>query len=101
MSDQYLGEIRVFGGSSARLAECNKDCPVDSAIIGVIDEIARQSRGRLVLRSRKGEGTVAEIWLPIADADAVRVAEPDPDAVHSGRTSGSLTVLVVQLVNFP
>ena len=27
------------GGSSARMAEGNKDCPVDSAIIGVIDTI--------------------------------------------------------------
>ena len=27
----------VVAGSSARLAEGNKDCPVDSAIVGVID----------------------------------------------------------------
>ena len=31
--------VIVVGGSSARLAEGNKDCPVDSAIIGVIDNI--------------------------------------------------------------
>ena len=31
--------VIVVGGSSARMAEGNKDCPVDSAIIGVIDEI--------------------------------------------------------------
>jgi microcompartment protein CcmK/EutM len=31
--------VLVVGGSSARMAEGNKDCPVDSAIIGVIDEI--------------------------------------------------------------
>ncbi|MBX3283324.1 MAG: EutN/CcmL family microcompartment protein [Acidobacteria bacterium] len=30
-------KVIVVGGSSARLAEGNKDCPVDSAIIGVID----------------------------------------------------------------
>lgn len=29
--------VIVVGGSSARMAEGNKDCPVDSAIIGVID----------------------------------------------------------------
>jgi CheY-like chemotaxis protein len=28
--------------------------------------LAAQSGGRLVLKSRKGEGTVAEIWLPVA-----------------------------------
>jgi microcompartment protein CcmK/EutM len=32
-------KVIVVGGSSARMAEGNKDCPVDSAIIGVIDEI--------------------------------------------------------------
>lgn len=31
--------VIVVGGSSARLAEGNKDCPVDSAIIGVIDSL--------------------------------------------------------------
>ena len=30
-------KVIVVGGSSARLAEGNRDCPVDSAIIGVID----------------------------------------------------------------
>jgi microcompartment protein CcmK/EutM len=32
-------KVIVVGGSSARMAEGNKDCPVDSAIIGVIDAI--------------------------------------------------------------
>ena len=32
-------KVLIVGGSSARLAEGNKDCPVDSAIVGVIDEI--------------------------------------------------------------
>ncbi len=31
--------VLVVGGSSARMAEGNKDCPIDSAIIGVIDTI--------------------------------------------------------------
>ena len=31
--------VIVVGGSSARMAEGNKDCPIDSAIIGVIDTI--------------------------------------------------------------
>lgn len=31
--------VMVVGGSSARMAEGNKDCPVDSAIIGVIDTL--------------------------------------------------------------
>lgn len=32
-------KVMLVSGSSARLAEGNKDCPVDAAIIGVIDEI--------------------------------------------------------------
>lgn len=35
----YHERVIVVGGSSARMAEGNKDCPVDSAIIGVIDTI--------------------------------------------------------------
>lgn len=31
--------VLVVAGSSARLAEGNKDCPIDAAIIGVIDTI--------------------------------------------------------------
>ncbi len=31
--------VLVVAGSSARLAEGNKDCPVDAAIVGVIDSI--------------------------------------------------------------
>ena len=32
-------KVLVVAGSSARLAEGNKDCPVDSAIVGVIDTV--------------------------------------------------------------
>lgn len=33
----FRERVLVVAGSSARLAEGNKDCPVDSAIVGVID----------------------------------------------------------------
>jgi microcompartment protein CcmK/EutM len=33
----YHEKVLIVAGSSARLAEGNKDCPVDSAIVGVID----------------------------------------------------------------
>lgn len=32
-------KVLVVAGSSARLAEGNKDCPVDAAIVGVIDTV--------------------------------------------------------------
>ncbi len=31
--------VLIVSGSSARMAEGNKDCPVDTAIVGVIDSI--------------------------------------------------------------
>ena len=36
-------KVLVVSGSSARMAEGNKDCPVDAAIIGVIDNIDHNS----------------------------------------------------------
>ena len=37
-------KVLVVSGSSARMAEGNKDCPVDAAIIGVIDHIDQNSQ---------------------------------------------------------
>ncbi len=36
--------VLIVGGSSARMAEGNKDCPVDSAIVGVIDSFEVNSK---------------------------------------------------------
>lgn len=33
----FQEKVLVVSGSSARLAEGNKDCPVDAAIVGVVD----------------------------------------------------------------
>lgn len=56
--------------------------------------LAEQSGGRLVLKSRPGEGTTADIWLPVAEETAVpdlRAEAPVP-APRAGRR---LSVLVV------
>jgi ethanolamine utilization protein EutN len=38
--DAGFGEtVLIVGGSSARMASGMKDCPVDAAIVGIIDEI--------------------------------------------------------------
>jgi CheY-like chemotaxis protein len=46
----------------------------------MVHGLAEQSGGKLILRSRKGEGTRAEIWLPVAEAreagEAAHAAEP-------------------------
>ncbi|MBU9711963.1 EutN/CcmL family microcompartment protein [Evansella tamaricis] len=48
-----FGEIvMVVGGSSARQTEITKNTPVDSAIVGVIDQI--EIEGKLTLNQNKG-----------------------------------------------
>ncbi|MFX8715920.1 hybrid sensor histidine kinase/response regulator, partial [Acinetobacter baumannii] len=53
---------------------------------------AEQSGGRLVLTSRPGEGTTAELWLPVTRAESVS-ASPEP-AQHPAGTR-SLAILTV------
>jgi CheY-like chemotaxis protein len=38
--------------------------------LSMVHGMSEQSGGRLVLKSRKGEGTTAEMWLPVAIAQA-------------------------------
>jgi ethanolamine utilization protein EutN len=41
--DAGVGEtVLIVSGSSARMASGMKDCPVDAAIVGIIDEIEMQ-----------------------------------------------------------
>ena len=54
--------------------------------LSMVHGIAQQSGGRLVLKSRKGEGTTAEIWIPIARSDvraAAQEAAPEPGVTDS------------------
>ena len=38
--DAGVGEtVLIVSGSSARMASCMKDCPIDAAIVGIIDNI--------------------------------------------------------------
>jgi CheY-like chemotaxis protein len=54
----------------------------------MVHGLAAQSGGRLLLKSRVGEGTTAEIWLPIAgirhEAAAPVVVVPEPPPVPHG-----------------
>jgi CheY-like chemotaxis protein len=64
--------------------------------LSMVHGLAEQSGGGFALRSRKGEGTTAEIWLPLATAQAVDeppapAAEPAPQVAPAR----GLTVLVV------
>jgi CheY-like chemotaxis protein len=60
----------------------------------MVHGFAEQSGGRFTLCSQQGEGTTAEIWLPMAE-DVVRpaVGQPKDEEMHADR--GSLVVLAV------
>jgi len=61
--------------------------------LSMVHGLAGQSGGRLLLESRLGEGTVADLWLPIAEAP------PEPamsvEAAEPPTASRRLTILVV------
>jgi PAS domain S-box-containing protein len=62
--------------------------------LSMVHGFAEQSGGRFTLCSQQGEGTTAEIWLPMAE-DVVRpaVGQPKDEEMHADR--GSLVVLAV------
>jgi PAS domain S-box-containing protein len=62
--------------------------------LSMVNGLAEQSGGRLVLKSRVGEGTTAEIWLPAAEEAAAPTLRGEP-IVSIPRTSRRLSVLVV------
>ena len=65
--------------------------------LSMVHGLAEQSGGRLVLQSRPGEGTRAEIWLPVAQAESEEAAaEPHAsEATATGRSAAGVRVLVV------
>jgi CheY-like chemotaxis protein len=65
--------------------------------LSMVHGLAEQSGGRLVLKSRKGEGTTAEIWLPVAVARrAAEEAAAEPPKASAGPASRRLRVLAVE-----
>ena len=57
--------------------------------LSMVQGFAEQLSGRLKLRSRKGEGTTAEIWLPVADTrDGGKTRLPERRAARAGRCPG-------------
>jgi len=61
----------------------------------MVHGLARQSGGRFALKSRLGEGTTAELWLPVDEAAsaAIEQGRPPPPAVD--RQHALLVVLAV------
>jgi PAS domain S-box-containing protein len=65
-----------------------------STVHGLMDQLG----GHLRLHSRKGEGTTAELWLPVTEGEAVNTQprpKPAADIVHEPPAERPLTVLAV------
>ena len=50
--------------------------------LSMVHGFAEQSGGKFTLRSRKGEGTTAELWLPMAEAEPQRADQAQRKAVR-------------------
>jgi PAS domain S-box-containing protein len=59
--------------------------------LSMVQGFAEQLSGRLQLKSRKGEGTTAEIWLPVAEGKAMQMPVED----RTAPAARPLTVLAV------
>jgi PAS domain S-box-containing protein len=64
--------------------------------LSMVHGLAEQSGGRFVLKSEKGKGTTAELWLPVMEEEQAE-AEPDVPAQpeEPGIPMRALTVLAV------
>jgi len=64
--------------------------------LSMVHGLAQQSGGELRLTSRPGEGTIAEIWLPVAEAHIVtETTSPAPTHADPAPTDRKLVVLAV------
>jgi PAS domain S-box-containing protein len=61
----------------------------------MVHGLAEQSGGRLILKSRIGEGTTAELWLPVAEELAPAAEKGRPEVARLERQKHSLVVLAV------
>lgn len=60
--------------------------------LAMVHGLAMQSGGRLHLESKKGQGTRAEIWLPLAEGQSEVMVEAEARAPHGGRALSILAV---------
>ncbi|KQV65156.1 PAS domain-containing sensor histidine kinase [Rhizobium sp. Root1220] len=61
----------------------------------MVQGLMAQSGGKLVLKSRKGEGTTAELWLPLFEAEQPAATETSPLYPATELDDQPLTVLAV------
>jgi CheY-like chemotaxis protein/anti-sigma regulatory factor (Ser/Thr protein kinase) len=63
--------------------------------LSMVHGMSEQSGGRLVLKSRKGEGTTAEIWLPVAIRQAEAAAHRTQAPTQPSDDLRALVILAV------
>jgi PAS domain S-box-containing protein len=64
--------------------------------LSMVQGLAQQSGGKLVLRSQKGAGTTAEVWLPVAEEAQEQAHAPEKALPHrQSAMEQSLVVLAV------
>jgi CheY-like chemotaxis protein len=62
--------------------------------LAMVHGVAAQSGGWFTLRSREGEGTIAELWLPVAEGQTPAIGSERP-ANDAAVYQGSLVVVAV------
>jgi PAS domain S-box-containing protein len=62
--------------------------------LSMVQGLAGQSGGKLVLKSRLGEGTAAELWFPVVEAEDV-VEQPEQSAPEAIKSARPLRILAV------
>src|SRR3954471_11431487 len=63
--------------------------------LSMVQGVAEQSGGWFTLRSRQGEGTTAELWLPVAEGQAPAIARSERSPGDTVPDRPSLTVIAV------
>jgi len=63
--------------------------------LSMVQGLAEQSGGRLILKSLTGVGTTAEIWLPSAGPAVAEAVAPAPVVASENQDSTPLTILAV------
>lgn len=63
--------------------------------LSMVHGMAEQLSGRLFLKTKKGTGTTAELWLPVADRAAAIGMEGSVEPVHPNNSERQLVILAV------
>jgi CheY-like chemotaxis protein len=63
--------------------------------LSMVHGVAEQSGGWFTLRSRQGQGTTAELWLPVAEGQGQQIGRSERRMFDAGANQRSLVVLAV------